>query len=144
MDKFFNLSEENANIVNDVFQETGLHHYMDIKILGTGKAKEVVKVSKTNPIAETLGNCPGSIVCVVFEEVFDKFDEQTKKMLVDDAISVVSYDFDKDKIKVGAHQITVTLNGLNKYGKQLVDALETSVIIAIEIEEEKKQAKKNG
>ena len=34
MAKFFELSEENLDLVQELFQKKELHNYMDIKIIG--------------------------------------------------------------------------------------------------------------
>lgn len=142
MSKLFKLSPDNEELVRDVFEKNGLSNYMDLNMFGIDKSKEIVRVSKTSLIAEALGNCPDSIVCVVNEEVFDAFDKTDKEMLLDDAFSVVSFDDEKGKIKVGAPQIEFTLDGYNKYGEKLVNAITSGVLYAIQIEERKKEEKK--
>ena len=138
MAKFFEISEENQQIFDDVWQESGMFNYIDLKVVGTPKAKEVIKVQKTNPYAEYLGKCPDSIIVTVYEEVFDRLDDKNKKLLVEDALSLVSYDSEKDKINVGAPQIVITVGGRMKYGEELINAAEIAVTMIQEIEEEKK------
>ena len=147
MAKLFKLSPDNEEIVRDVFEKTGLSNYMDLNIFGIDKAREIVKVSKTSLIAEALGNCPDSIVCVVNEEVFDGFGKEDKEMVLDDAFSVVSFDDEKVKIKVGSPQVSFTLDGYHKYGEKLVNTIASGALYAIQIEERKKEEKrqkKNG
>ena len=62
MAKFYDVTEENMNLIDQKYQETGMHNYIDLKIRGISKQKEVIKVVKTNPQAADLGNCPDSIV----------------------------------------------------------------------------------
>jgi len=154
MAKFFELSNENEEIVQEIFQNTGMHNYMNLMIIGTAKSKELIKISKANPLAEYAGKCPDTVVCVIYEEAFDRLDEDTKRLLVTDAFNVVFYDSEKDKINIGAPQIVVTVTGRNKYGDKLIDAAETGVLAIQQLEEEKKEqkelekaskkAKKNG
>ena len=77
----------------------------------------------------------------VYEEVFDRLDDKNKKLLVEDALSLVSYDSEKDKINVGAPQIVITVGGRMKYGDDLINAAEIAVTMIQEIEEEKKAQK---
>ena len=154
MAKFFELTDENQTLVNDVFQDTGMHNYMNLKMVGVSKAKELIKVSKANPLAEYVGKCPDTIVCAIYEDAFDRLDEKTKRLLLIDAFGVVFYDDEKDKISIGAPQIVVTVAGRMKYGEELINAAEIAVTMIQEIEEEKKaqkeaekatkKAKKNG
>lgn len=141
MAKFFELSEENQNLIDEKFQETGLYNYIDLKVLGITKSNDVIKVAKTNPLAEKLGNCPDSIVCIVYEDAFDRMDKDQQEMLVEDAFAQVAYDSDKDKIVVGCPTINVTVGGRQKYGDTLLNAYEASLYAIMQIEEEKKAAK---
>lgn len=141
MAKFFELSEENLDLVQELFQKKELHNYMDIKIIGISKAKEVVKIARTNPLAEYVGNCPDSVTCVIYEEAFDRLDDKCRRLVLEDALNTLSYDRDKDKIVVGCPSITVTLGGRAKYGDELINALETSVLAIQQIEDEKKEIK---
>lgn len=139
MAKFFELSEENAELVDTIFQETGMHNYINLTILGIPKAKELIKVSRANPLAEYVGNIPESVVCVVYEEAFDRLDDKMKRLLLTDAFNNVSYDDEKCKINVGAPQIVVTVGGRKKFGDELINAAETAIYVMQQIEEEKKE-----
>jgi hypothetical protein len=154
MTKYFELNEENQEIFDTIWEENGMFNYIDLKLLGVPKAKELIKVQKTNAQAEYLGKCPDSIICTVYEQAFDRLDEKGKKMLAEDALAQVSYDFEKDKINVGVPQIVITVGGRAKYGEELLNYAETGVLAIQQIAEEEaekkaaarqaKKAKKNG
>lgn len=141
MAKFFELTDENQTLVNDVFQDTGMHNYMNLKMVGVSKAKELIKVSKANPLAEYVGKCPDTIVCAIYEDAFDRLDEKTKRLLLIDAFGVVFFDDEKDKISIGAPQIVVTVAGRMKYGEDLINAAETGVLAIQQVEDEKREQK---
>lgn len=141
MAKFYEVSEENLSLIDQKFQETGMHNYIDFKVVGISKAKEVIKVVKANPIAEYVGKCPDSVFCIVYEEAFDRLDDEAKELLVVDALANVSYDSEKDKIIVGGPQIIVSLGGLEKNGQNLIRAAMSGVYAIQQIEQEKKDAK---
>lgn len=141
MTKFFELSEENINLVDTLFQATGLHNYMDMKAMGISKAKTLIKVQKNNPVTEYIAKVADSINIQIYEEAFDRLDENTKKMLLEDAFAHVAYDSEKDKIIVGAPEIVVTLGGREKYGNALVDAAEAGVMAIQQVEDEKRATK---
>lgn len=138
MAKLFKLTEENETIVQKVFEDTGLYNYIDLKILGTTKSNDLISIKKTGPIAEELGNCPNSIVCIVYEDAFDRLNDETKLILLENAFSNVSFDVEKEKIKIGSPRIVVTLGSLNKYKEKIVNAAESGVMAILQIEEEKK------
>ena len=105
------------------------------------EAKELIKVSKANPLAEYVGKCPDTIVCAIYEDAFDRLDERTKRLLLTDAFGVVFYDDEKDKISIGAPQIVVTVAGRMKYGEDLINAAETGVLAIQQVEDEKREQK---
>lgn len=141
MAKFFEISEENQEIFDDIWQESGMFNYIDLKLLGVPKAKEVIKVQKTNPQAEYLGKCPDSVIVTVFEQAFDRLDDRGKKLLAEDALSLVSFDDEKEKIIVGAPQIVVTVGGREKYGDELINVAESAVLAIQQIAEEEAERK---
>ena len=141
MAKFFEVTSENDEMIMDIFEETGMYKYMNIKIVGVAKAKELIKISKANPLAEYVGKCPDTIVLTLFEEAFDRLDYKTKKILLTDAFNLVSYDSEKDKINIGAPQIVVTVGGRMKYGDELINAAEVGVLAIQQLEEERKEKK---
>ncbi len=141
MAKFFELTDENQTLINDIFQNTGMYNYMNLKMVGVSKAKELIKVSKANPLAEYVGKCPDTIVCAIYEDAFDRLDEKTKRLLLTDAFGVVFYDDEKDKISIGAPQIVVTVAGRMKYGEDLINAAEAGVLAIQQVEDEKREQK---
>lgn len=141
MAKFFEISDENKEIFENIWSESGMFNYVDLKLLGVPKAKEVIKVQKTNPQAEYLGKCPDSIIVTVFEQAFERLDDRAKKLLAEDALSLVSYDDEKDKIIVGAPQIVVTVGGRQKYGEELINVAESAVLTIQQIAEEEAEKK---
>lgn len=148
MAKFFEVSDENKELIEAIFSETGLDNYINLKIVGTPKAKELIKISKANPLTEYVGKIPDAIVCTLFEEAFDKLDEKNKKLIMEDAFNNVTYDNEKDKILVGVPQIVITVGGRHKYGEELINAAEIGVTMIQEVEEDRKEraakSKKNG
>ena len=140
MAKFFEIDEQNRELIDGIFQETGMHNYINLIILGVPKMNgKVISIAKTNPIAEKLGNCPDSVVCTVYEEAFDRLDENAKRLIVTDALATISYDTEKDKIIVGCPQIVVTAAGRARFGEDLLNACEAGLFAIAQIEQEKKE-----
>lgn len=141
MAKFFELTDENMELVEECFQKTGLHNYIEMKAFGVSKSKKMIEVAKNGPVTEYLANVPGSISVKIYEAAFDRLDAQTKKMLLDDAFNAVAYDGEKDKIIIGTPQICVSVSGRRTFGETLINAAEAAVMAIEQIEEEKKAAK---
>ena len=140
--KHFELTEENQQLFIDLFDETGLNNYMQLKLIGIAKSKEVIKVAKPNDVAKYVGHLPDDMVTIiVYEEAFDRLDEENKKLLISDALNMITYDSEKDKIGIGVPQIVVTVGGRQKYGDELINAAEMGVLAIQQIDDEKQQAK---
>lgn len=143
MAKLFDVSEENRDLIDVVFQETKLHNVINLVIRGKAKDNhgKILWLQRAGDIAEDFGKCPGTVVCFVYEEAFDRLDEDTKRMLVKDVIATLSYDYDKDKIVIGCPQIIITVAGRREYGEVLLNAYETGLMAIAQIEDEKKEEK---
>jgi len=140
--KTFDLTDENQNLFNELFQETGYHNYMQLRLIGLAKAKEVITVNRPNAVAKHVGHLADDVVTIlVYEDAFDRLDEKNKKLLIKDAFNLISYDDEKDKITIGAPMITVTVAGRRMWGDDIINCAEIATAAIQQIEEEKKAAK---
>lgn len=138
---FGEVSDDVRVVLDEVVEQTNLENFMNIYYYAVPKQKGVIKVSKLNPIGEAVSKKPGTVVITVAEEIFERLDPNQQKMLVEDAINQISYDDEKDKIGIEAPAITMTVGGWRKYGAELANAYEMSLLTAQQLEEEKKEAK---
>ena len=140
--KTFDLTEENQELFNTLFEEIGYTNYMQLRLIGVAKSKEIITVNRPNAVAKHVGHLPDDVVTIlVYEEAFDRLDEKNKKLLIEDAFNLISYDDEKDKISIGAPMITVTVEGRRKWGDDLINCAEIAVAAIQQIEEEKKALK---
>ena len=138
---FGEVSDDVRAVLDEVVGQTNLENFMNIYYYAVSKQKTVVKVSKLNPIGEAVSKKPGTVVITVAEEIFERLSPNQQKMLAEDAINQILYDDEKDKITIEAPAITMTLDGWRKYGAELANAYETSLLTVQQLEEEKKEAK---
>lgn len=139
--KFAEVSEDVRTILDEVVRETTLERFINFYYYAVPKQKCVIKVSKLNLLGEVVSKKPSVVVFIVYEEVFEKLDPKQQKMLVEDAVSQILFDDEKDKITIEAPTVSMTLGCWRKYGEELANAYEASVLIAQQIEEQKKEAK---
>ena len=140
--KMFELTDENQKLFTDLFEETGYNNYIQLRLVGVAKSKEVIKVKCPSADTKHFGHLPDDVVTVlVYEDAFDRLDEKNKKLLIRDAFNLVSYDGDKDKISIGSPMITVTVAGREKWGDELINASEMAVMMIQQIDDEKKALK---
>ena len=146
MAKFGKVSKETQDLVDNVIEEIGLNNYMEFEVIST-KMKQLIKVSRAGKTAEYLSHKSDTVCIYIYEEAFDMLNNEQQTLLIKDALNLVSYDSEKDKINIGAPQITVTLGGRAMFGTPLIDAAETALLAIQQIadrEKEEKELKKNG
>lgn len=138
---FGEVSDDVRVVLDEVVGQTNLENFMNIYYYAVSRQKTVVKVTKLNPIGEAVSKKPCTAVITVAEEIFERLSPNQQKMLAEDAINQILYDDEKDKITIEAPAITMTLDGWRKYGAELANAYETSLLTVQQLEEEKKEAK---
>ena len=142
MGKYFTTSDDIAEIVNRKFQETRLGSYgVNLKTLSVKKAKEVVKVSKASAATEFIAKKDDMIQLFIYEEVFDRLTDEVKDMLIEMALSNVSYDSEKDKLNVDTNPFNQIFSMRRKYGNVILDNLELASMLILQVEEEEKERK---
>lgn len=139
MAKIFEPCSETIELAEDLFEDTCLNQVgINIKVLATTKAKNVVKVSKANPTTQYLTS--RDIIVVVYEEAFDRLTDEYKKKLMEGAFSNVSYDTEKDKLNVETDIAKEMFTMRRKYS-DYVDVMEASYLAIQQIEEDEKEKK---
>lgn len=137
--KLFKTSEDIAEQIQDIFENTGLPQVgVNLKIISTTKAKNAIKVSKASAREQYLTN--KDIIMTVYEEAFDRLSDEIKEKLIEGNLSCVTYDTEKDKLNVDG-DIAKEIFRMRKKYENYVDILEASYIVIDEIEEEEKQRK---
>jgi len=139
MAKFFKTSEDIANMIQDIFENTSLPQMgVELKVISITKAKNALKASKASATVHYLTN--NDAVLIVYEDALDRLSDEYKVKLIEGALSNISYDTDKDKVAVES-DIAKEMFRMRKKYENYVDILEASYIIIDEIEEEEKQRK---
>lgn len=139
MAKIFEPCNDTIDLAEDLFENTGLPQMgINIKVLATTKAKNVVKVSKANPTTQYLTS--KDVIMVVYEEAFDRLTDDYKSKLMEGALSNVSYDDEKDKLNVES-DIAKEMFAMRQKYSNYVDIMEASYLTISQIEEEEKEKK---
>lgn len=142
MGKLFNTSDDIIELIEQKFNETLLKDYgLTLKIMSTTKSKDLIKVSKATPATEFIANKNGMIQICVYEAAFDRLNDDAKEMLVEMALSNINYDVEKDKITIETNPFVQIFNMRRKYGDEILNKIELSMMIITEIENEEKERK---
>lgn len=139
MAKLFETSKDIAELAQEKWENTGLAQMgIELKVISTPKAKSVLKVQRANATTNYLTK--KDIILIVFEEAFDRLTDEHKHMLMEGAISNISYDTDKDKLNV-ENDFAKEIFRMRRVYTNYVDVAEESYIVIEQIEDEERRRK---
>lgn len=141
MAKIYDLSEETMDAIQEPINDRMLDNFMEIEMRGS-KTKDLIKVSRLNAISESIAEKQGVVAVVVDEEILENLNEEDSKLILDDGISRIHYDLEKDVIEVNkCPTITISVESWRKYREKIVDAYEKAILIREQKEELEKEQK---
>lgn len=139
MAKFFETSQDIAELVQSKWEETGLAQMgIELKLISVTKAKNVLKASKAGATINYLTKKDAFLI--IYEEAFDRLSDEYKEKIIEGALSNISYDTDKDKLNVET-DIAKELFRMRRKYENYVDIMEASYLVINQIEEEEKERK---
>lgn len=143
MGKLFATCEDISELILKEFDKTGLEAYgINLKIMSTKKAKDILKVSKASATTEFIIKRDSVIQVCVYEAAFDRLPDDAKEMLIEIALSTINYDAEKDKLSVESNPYMPLFNAKRKYDAQTVlNVMELGYSVITQIEEEEKMKK---
>ena len=106
-----------------VISETGLDQYINIVILADNKAKKIFVVKKATPIHKH--RVDDDVIIVLNEFVFDKLSEKQRTIVIEDAISRIS--FSDDKLSITTPDVVVNRLVLTKCGVEEYFSLQDTI-----------------
>lgn len=139
-------SPEYEELVKEVVRErTDLSGYVEFKVFNIKKSKkDVTRVQKANEIVELALDMEDVVVLSIYEEAFDRYDDQTKRLWIENALAPVHYDMEKDKVVIGGEPtITVSLGMYHKYKDIIIQKLELAALTLQQIEDEERKRKED-
>lgn len=139
-------SPEYEELVKEVVKErTDLSGYVEFKVFNIKKSKkDVTKVQKANEIVELALDMEDVVVLSIYEDAFDRCDDQTKRLWIENALAPVHYDMEKDKVVIGGEPtITVSLGMYHKYKDIIIQKLELAALTLQQIEDEERKRKED-
>jgi len=139
MAKFFETSQDIAELVQSKWEDTGLAQMgIELKLISITKAKNVLKASKAGATINYLTKKDAFLI--IYEEAFDRLTDEYKEKIIEGALSNISYDAEKDKLNVES-DIAKELFRMRRKYENYVDIMEASYLVISQIEEEEKERK---
>jgi hypothetical protein len=139
MAKFFETSQDVAELVQSKWEDTGLAQMgIELKLLSVTKAKNVLKASKAGATVNYLTRKDAFLV--IYEEAFDRLSDEFKEKLIEGCLSNISYDTEHDKLNVETDIAKEMFRMRRKY-ENYVDIMEASYLTIEQIEDEERRRK---
>ena len=139
MAKFFETSQDVAELVQSKWEDTGLAQMgIELKLLSVTKAKNILKASKAGATVNYLTRKDAFLV--IYEEAFDRLSDEFKEKLIEGCLSNISYDAEHDKLNVETDIAKEMFRMRRKY-ENYIDTMEASYLTIEQIEDEERQKK---
>jgi hypothetical protein len=139
MAKFFETSQDVAELVQSKWEDTGLAQMgIELKLLSITKAKNILKASKAGATVNYLTRKDAFLV--IYEEAFDRLSDEFKEKLIEGCLSNISYDAEHDKLNVETDIAKEMFRMRRKY-ENYVDIMEASYLTIEQIEDEERRRK---
>ena len=121
---------------------------VNLKVISTPKARQILKLSKASASTEFLIREEDVITLVVYEEAWERLDDLCKTLLIKGVFSTVSYDMDHDKLIIDNRPYADLFNmrhatdsNGNEYLDKYDNAIEAAALVIEQIEDEEREKK---
>lgn len=148
----FKTNEDIQQEIEDILLRKSKWIYevgLKIEMMSTDKGKEIIKMTKANPATEFIANKDdenakyggGVIIMCIYEEAWDRLNEDNKEKIVELAMVGVSYDMEKGKLMVCSDSVRNAIALCQKYGYDAMQIVETAYLVISQIKEDEKEKK---
>lgn len=137
------IDEDLKKKVLNAIENTTLGSYgLDIEVIRLTKSKkEIGEVLRGSSLVSLFTGKPELIVIALYEEAFERVDEETQDIWIESLISQIGYDDEKDKIIITKPELNVPLGLYRKYGDLAVKKTELSIMTVQQIVNENSSKK---
>jgi hypothetical protein len=149
MAKLFKTSDSIYDFITNEWENNNCSRIgVNLKVISTPKARQILKLSKASASTEFLIREEDVITLVVYEEAWDRLDDLCKTLLIRGIFSIVSYDMDHDKLVIDNRPYADLFNmrhatdsNGNEYLDKYDNALEAASLVIEQIEDEEREKK---
>lgn len=139
------LSTELKEKVENAVAKTDLEQIgIRVEAIRLNKSKNTFgEVIKGNDLVKLFNNGDDVVAIALYEDVFERLDEETQTMLIEGLVAQVSYDFEKDKLVITKPEMNISLGMYRNFGVNYVNKVEAALMTIEQVNEEKKEQKKS-
>ena len=139
MAKFQEASTELGKLFDEVRDKTSIPQWVEFRVLGCDKQKEVCKIFRANDLVQVLTEGVNFAV-VINEEIFGQLPEDMQKMVFDECLAGVTVS-DSDVVGFDKPDFNTYTGVLQKYGDNSVIAMHESVKSLFDAKKQKEDQK---
>lgn len=122
MAKLREASDEAVQFVNEIVDMTELKQAVTFQVLFDDSLKRFAKVAKGNGVVEYLKEVSPVVVVYLNERLFNAFEFNERRMLLENELLGVSYDWDKERLAVKQPDMALSSECWRRYGTKLLNA----------------------
>lgn len=143
MSKFSNdLSEDLKEKVKNIAATLKIDNMINIKAVRLTKTKKDIGVIvKGNDLTQLFTNDDSIVAIALYEDAFDELTDDAQNFFIENLLSQVSYDYDKDKIVITKPELNVPIGMYHKYGNEAIKNAELAILTIDQIHEREKEMK---
>lgn len=119
------ISPEIKDMFKAVIEEKELKE-IEFKIIGSDELKSPAIIKKATPLEYYLSD-NSDVIIVVNEAMIDMFDDELKKLVIDEIMTSVSYNLDKEQMEFKKPTLNSYMGILKKYKLDTYEKLEESI-----------------
>ena len=136
MAKYLEPFSTTTDLFNNAILEADLTRFINVTILVDNKGKKLVNVSKAS---EILKHRTGDDVIIVLNEgIFDVLTDEQRLIVIDDALSQISYDSEHEKLTIIKPDLNLFSMVLIKYGTDKCLELDSTIKLLYSQDKDKK------
>jgi phosphoribosylformylglycinamidine (FGAM) synthase PurS component len=118
VEKYFELSEDTVEAIKEIVSKMAMPFQVNFRYLGNAKQKTLIAVSKMQPQIAYMTNL--HVLVQINEDYFDKFDEESKVILIRQELDRLQFDANSGSIKIAKPELTTSVGCITKYGIEAV------------------------
>lgn len=131
--------------VKDMANSLGLRAQgITVEAVRIKKCKTYGEVLKGNDLVTLFTNDPFLVCVALYEDLFDKVDNETQDYWIESLLSQISYDSEKDKVVITKPELAVGRGMYAKYKNVAIQKEELALLTIQQIADEKKKEKEEA
>jgi hypothetical protein len=137
MAKYSAVDETTKKIFMDAIEQAQLTQYIKFDVVNDSKAKKIHDVKKTSEQTKYYSDKDVDMIIFINEDIFWQLEDDQQVMVAKESIAGISYDSEKDVIKVEKPD-RVTYSGLlRQVGYEKYNVLQESIKTLYQVKENK-------